>query len=202
MPCLVGKSLYEAVGILSENNLNPRLMAEKEDPDLPAGTVISQSPRTHQKIKPHQSVFLLLSKKPPAQFAPSLVHMPTDSITQKLTGSGLRNKNYALPSHYPKNSCITQIPNTQEPLEKNTVTLYISAGTDKPVIWPDFINKPLEQVKEFLEYRDIQPHIVHSLPVKIHHDCAHCTITDQRPLPGSLIMLDKQHPPYVQLHVR
>lgn len=62
VPNFVGKTLNQAIKVASDNNLNLRISAEKEDSQLPEGTIISQIPN-RQKIKPNQSIYLVISKK-------------------------------------------------------------------------------------------------------------------------------------------
>ena len=201
-PQLVGKNIIEVSEILSNHNLNLRILAQKEDADLPTGTILNQTPPTPQRIKPHQSVFLVLSKKPPLMQAPLLVHKSRTAITQELAHSNIRTKACYLPSPYPHDSCIAQIPAAGESLPTNRLMLYFSASANKPIIWPDFTRKPVADVVEFLENHRIEPHITHVATHKAHHTCDTCSVVDQRPLPGSLITLDAKHPPYVQLYVQ
>jgi len=63
-PSLVGTNLPHAFQTLSQHQLNPRLLAIKEDPDIEQGTILSQTPSAGHPIKPHQPVFLVISKKP------------------------------------------------------------------------------------------------------------------------------------------
>jgi len=50
-PALVGKQLQNAVALLSQKNLNVRFITQKEDPDLPHGTILSQTPAAGRNVK-------------------------------------------------------------------------------------------------------------------------------------------------------
>ncbi len=201
-PSLVGKRLDEAVAILSDNNLNLRLLAQKEDADLAPGTIISQTPSAQQKIKPRQSVYLVLSKKPLELLAPHLLAKSTDERKALLATMPIRIKEFQVPSTYPKGFCVAQDPGPQQSIENNQIMLYTSDGGNKPIIWPDFTDKLVSEVQEFLQSHGINPEIMHHLPPNEAHTCATCQVIEQRPLAGSLLMLNPENPLRVQLRVQ
>lgn len=197
-PSLVGKHLYEAFALLSNQNLSPRLLDQKIDPDLEEGTVINQIPHAGKKVKQRQSVFLVLSKKPPITPTPQLVGKSLSEIKQLGEKKSYKIKPYFVPSNYPSHQCIAQSPVAGKPIEHNCVTTYISTDQKKPIVWPNFINKPLRDVSEFLAQYQIEPHIIsHS-----SRTTSHARVVDQRPLAGSIVSLSPDQLPYVQLHVR
>src|SRR5579872_4934222 len=100
-PALIGKNLFEAFTILSNNNLSPRLLDQKIDPDLPEGTVINQLPAAGQSIKQRQTVFVVLSKKPPVTPAPLLVGKSLNEIEKLGASMPYKIKTYLVPSCYP-----------------------------------------------------------------------------------------------------
>lgn len=194
--------IHQAVATLSNHNLNIRILNEKQDPELPNGTIVSQSPTSGTPIKPRQSVFLTLSKQPPIMKAPNCIGLNNDEITHHLNQLGLKSRIHTFDNTpYPKQSCFAQIPTPNSPLQGKTITLYQSSGQKKAILWPNFIGNPVNQIIEFLADHGIKPHITHYPPAKPGHTCDECTISDQRPLAGSLLILDENNPPYVQLRV-
>ena len=114
----------------------------------------------------------------------------------------IRAKIYTLPSIYPKGLCFAQIPLPQEPIEDTMLTLYVSGGNKKPILWPDFRQLPVSDVTNFLRTHAIEASVIHEHACLPNHTCASCIVTDQRPLAGSLISLDPQKPCAVQLQVQ
>jgi len=57
VPSVLGLHLTDAIRRLSADQLNVRILAEKEDPDLDEGMIISQTPEQGTLVKPHQSLF-------------------------------------------------------------------------------------------------------------------------------------------------
>lgn len=196
-PCVVGKPLNKAIAILSDNNLNARLLAEKEDPDLPDYTIVSQTPREYAKIKAHQSVFLVVTRQPDKPKSPHLLGESIDTIRKKIASSALRCTYHYLESIYPKGQCIAQFPAPHEPLEDGSLLCYISKEPKKMVIWPDFRGKSIEIVQAFLQEKGLTAEI--NTDKKKRPDGI---ISDQRPLPGSIVTLDSDKIPPIQLYVK
>lgn len=200
-PPLIGRTLQDAVQILSDHTLNVRIISQKEDNDVPPGTILSQIPSPCFKIRPHQSVFLVISKKAPPKKAPLLLQKERKVAEKIIAELGMPLKAYYVPSHHPYDVCIGQIPNPEEPLPDNRITAYFSSGSStKPVILPNFKEHPLNQVTSFLTENGIKYHIFHAKPLAPGHDCKHCQAIDQKPLAGSLIDLKK--PLTIQLYAQ
>ena len=199
VPSLVGKNIHEAVILLSQHKLNPRILAQKEESALPEGTILRQVPTAGQKVKSQQPIFLVTAKKQPTIAAPNVINKSIDIITKELANTGIRFKIYYLPNNYPQNHCFSQFPVPEQPLDNNYLLLYLSTGNNRPIIWPDFALQPLEEVIEFLTSYHIQPHIIRNTTQK--DNATTSKIIEQQPLAGSLILLQETNPLFVQLRV-
>lgn len=210
-PALIGKPLQEAARELSSRNLNLRIVTEKPDAELAAGTIVSQTPAAGKHIKENQSVFIVISRTLPRPLAPNCINKPIEQLQKEI--AGLQIKKYHLPNRYPKNYCFAQSPAAGAEITDRLI-LYISTGTNKPVIWPDFTHKPLTQVQAFLKNHDIEAHTIYPeeqqkspeldalgqeiLPVMQEQELI---VSNQRPLAGSLLILEADKLPHVQLEV-
>lgn len=200
-PCLIGKTLQDGVQILSDNNLNARIISQKEDHDCNPGTIISQIPTEQRTIRPHQSVFLVISKKPAPKIAPSLFQKNNAECEKIVAQDGLSMKKYYFISNYPEHSCIGQLPSAGQPMPDNRIIAYFSMGSStKPAIVPLFKKRLLSEVTSFLTEKNIKYHTIHARPVEATHVCTHCVVLDQKPLAGSLI--DVRKPLTIQLYVQ
>lgn len=161
-PAIVGKKLQEAISILSKNQLNIKFISEKEDSDLPHGTILSQKPVPGLKITPNQSVYVTISKKPDRSACPEFFNKNISDITQTLKNKNLRSKSYYVPSNLPNNSCVAQYPSPENSVKDTCVITYISKGNRKPVIFPNFKNKYLPEVLEFLKNNHIKAEIIYT----------------------------------------
>lgn len=190
MPELVGKTVEQVITTVTELNLNLRLLHYEENADIPVGTILSQIPAGKQKIKPHQSVFLVLAKNPPGHYAPDIRMQASDAVEKQLALSGITAQVCRIPSNYPLGLCIAQTPAAGELLHNDRMIVYLADNGAEKIIWPNFMNKRIEDVAEFLSSHCIVMEIIHTHRLQSNHECTHCVIVDQRPLPGSIISLN------------
>jgi len=200
-PALVGKQIHAILPLVTQHNLNLRLIDQKEEADIPEGIILNQTPAAGTTIKQNQPLFIVTTKKPLALRAPLCTGIVLDELTQRLQTEGIHPRIYHVPHPYPQNMCFAQSPQPNEPLEKNRLIVYVSSGNNKPIIWPDFTHVPLQAVIDFLENYHIEPHIVYD---SLYNNHAHdeYTVIDQRPFAGTLLTLDESKPLSVQLRVR
>ncbi len=190
-PSLIGKQLPEAFTILSNHNLNPRILREQVDNDVPAGTILSQTPYAGQKIKQHQQIFITVSKKADKILAPNIVGKLFTHVEEQLKNSGIRYKIYHLTSKKPTGTIIAQIPEAGIPLEQNNMILYVSLGNKRHVICPEFHNRSVQEVVHFLATYNIKPELYHTHLMREGHVCKECKVIAQQPLAGSILDLEK-----------
>lgn len=191
VPDLIGKKVHTALSSLSGKNLNLRVIAYKEDPDLPEGTIISQKPAHPQPVKPHQSVFLVISSHPVEPTMPPLGGLSEKEALALLAERAITCASYYVNSSAISGTCVAQKPLPHEPV-KDGALVYFAAPTKKPLIMPNFKNKTVHDVVSFLSPHQISVEISHTLPQNTAHHCAQCTVTDQRPLAGTFIRLQEK----------
>lgn len=198
-PGVLGLHMHDAIKVLSSSRLNIRILKEKEEADLPEGIVISQSPEQGQKVKPQQSIYVVVTRKPPKPKALLLQGLDTVQVQLKAKAHSIKLKMYSFESLYPANTCIAQMPAPAEPLVDDTMIVYTSSGTPSLRIMPTLKGHTVTAAKEFLKEYNITSQVFHTHFVSDDHVCSACVIKDQRPLPGSFIDLKK--PPVIQLTV-
>lgn len=198
-PHLVGKQIHEAMALLSHSKMNARLIMQKEDADLPEGTILSQIPSPGQSIKPHQTLFLVASKQPLKKATPVLCNRFYNDIIPFLKEHKIRHKAFFIETNHPEGLCIGQIPEAGKPLEKGGVTLYFAIDSNAQALFPDLHGVAVTHVKEFLQQYGITPTLFHINTISEHHQCTHCTVKEQKPLAGSFI--NSKKPFSVQLKV-
>jgi len=201
-PALVGKQLQHAVAILSEKNLNLRFITQKEDPDLPEGTILSQTPAAGRTIKPHQAIHVVICKKPEKIAAPLLINKSITAIEKELSLLGVRNKSYSVASNKPVNSCIAQFPAPGTPLEENKIATYLSCGNKKQLLMPDLQGKPIDDVVEFLKRHSCKIEILHAGKKTNTQHSQNSIVCNQRPLAGSFVRMSYDKPLFVQLQAK
>jgi len=196
-PHLVGKQVHTILPIITEHNLNIRLIDQKKKQICQRESFLTKHPAAGTTIKSNQPLFIVTTKKPLALRAPRCIGMNSDELHQQLQLEGIHPRIYHLPHPYPEKICFAQSPQPDEPLEKNKLIIYVSSGNNKPIIWPDFTDIPLQHVINFLDDYHIEPQII--------NDCTHreyatddYIVIDQRPFAGTLVTLDETKPLSVQ----
>lgn len=199
-PVLIGKTIQEAMRITAPKNLSIRLLDEKEDSELPAGTIISQNPVACCPIKANQSIIVVVSKKT-VRKTPNLIGKQLDNITQDLKNTDFQCRYYEVAGTQPSGTCIAQDPSPGAIATDSVVTIYLCNGQTEPYLFPDFRNKSVQTVQNFLTGTPATIDILHTHEQPDDHTCSACIVIEQRPRAGSIITLDPKRPMHVQLRV-
>ena len=200
-PDLVGQSLDKALIILTAQNLNVRIIAHKDEPDLAEGTILSQTPAPGKAIKENQALYLVIAQKPIPLQIPDLHNKVAQEASQLVENQSLQPKIFSLPADDSRAECIAQFPLPGMAPVDNTVIIYTAQPFTKPVIMPNLKNKSVDEVISFLNLNKINPTILHAQQMPPGHQCHECRILDQRPLPGSLVTFSADKPLSVQLQI-
>ena len=203
VPNLLGKPIHEALKLLTNTQINSRVVYYKEDQTLPAGTVLTQIPAPGQTIRPHQTVLLTLSEQQKLMGTPSYLQKKlTNQDFALFKKQAIRFKKISLNSTAPDGNCIAQIPEPHVINKGTSLILYTAHNDNSLVIFPNFENYTVDNVIEFLKENNIAYKIIHkntqlignALHNEIAHNCIEnqCIITEQRPLAGSFINLNDQ----------
>lgn len=196
-PNVLGMNISDAIKKLSTDQLNVRILKEKEDSDFPCGTIINQFPEPLRKIRPQQSVFLVITSKPPALMTPNFINMPLEKVEQEAQEKSLKLKKYYIESSYPSDTIIAQMPQPGQPAIKETVEIYVSSGNISMRIFPNLKKKTISQAKQFLKDYGLNIKIDHSNLAKNEdeslpaHNCNNCIVEAQIPESGTLVDIKK-----------
>lgn len=192
VPRVVGLPIHEGIDVLSEKKLNVRILAKKEDADLPVGTIIRQTPSPYAQVKPNHSIFLVTSKKPPTQTAPDLLNKDRSMISSILSEQKIKHQIVEVRSPYPTNTCVGQEPGFGEPIASKKMIVYISKKEPTLFIFPSCIDEKLAHVSEFLALNELTPSINY-IDAQPNLGAHRYVVVDQKPLPGTLIDLSKKN---------
>ncbi len=199
-PALIGTTIQHACTIASNNCLNMRIIEQREDTELPEGTIISQNPQAYTAVKPNQTLFCAMSKQPNIT-APDLINKSKEQALEELKQAGIHGQCYMLESKHRKGYCFAQSPLPHATLTNKTVTFYVSSGIQRAILFPNLTYKPIKDILEFLKPYGMHVSITHSKTAEPHTCGSSCIISDQRPAPGALVTLDTKKPLHVQLQV-
>ncbi len=199
IPSLIGKTADAALVLLSEKQLNPRIIGLVDEPDLEPGTVINQIPRADASARPHQTIFLVLASRPTTHIASQCVGITKEQIRKQYNPEHGEPLFIHLPHSLPSGTCFTQFPTENAPLSTKPL-YYISSGMQETYIWPSLLNAPAYTALETLKKQGIEITIIGEYANASAETLKSLHIIDQRPLPGSFVHCDTMHTP--SLHVR
>jgi serine/threonine-protein kinase len=188
VPDIVGKNQVQAQEMLVERGLVPRLSAEKYDPDVPANTVISQSPLGGEKVKKGREVYYVLSK------GESLVSVPdVRELTLREAQLELENRNLQLGNvdrvfsdTVPEDHVISQNPRANTSVSIGTrVDLSVSKGPEEEkTVVPRLIGLLLDKAESTLADHSLELGEV----AEVHTNLAYGTVMAQDPIEGTEVL--------------
>ncbi len=190
-PNLIGVTLHDAILQTSPFHINVSLAAQKECPGIAHGTIISQKPAPGRLIKPHQSIIVVTCKHPDAQLTPDLIGKSEPQAQEICTASRMKLKTYAQTYPLPTGTCIGQTPQKDQEIPDKKIIAYTAKDQSNNYLMPNFINKPLEQILEFLQkYTKNISIFLNNQKIDIPYPP--CKIIGQKPLPGSFVNLKNE----------
>lgn len=196
VPSIVGMHIHDAIRILSADKLNVRILEEKNDPDAQEGIIISQAPSQGQKVKPHQSIFLVLTRRPPKLKAPSFYGLTVAQAQSQAKANSIELKLAFAENNYPKGTCFAQSISAGQELAEKSMTIYCSSGLTSERIFPNLIGKTVEEARSFLDQYGATVSLV-NLQQESKESTGNALIKEQRPLAGSIVDLSKK----LQVHL-
>lgn len=199
IPSLVGKSSDVALLLLSEKNLNPRIIGLVDEPDLESGTVINQIPRAEAQARPYQTIFLVISARPTEPIAKQWIGLKQETIAHSCAADHINPLFISIPHTLPGGQCFAQFPSEGGAITDRPI-FYIAAPVQQKYIWPSLLNAPAFEAFEALKKQGITVHVIGEHTDASLQELKQLRIVDQRPLPGAFTTYDGMHPP--SIHVR
>ena len=191
-PNVIGKNIQNCITIASEKGLAIKQLRQQEDPDLPEGTILDQIPKPQSAMRANQYLLLTVSKKPKGVLAPNFFGQNQKTITSASSKQGINSKIFWLKSIYPINTCFAQYPEAEQELDKSRkVITYFSSGNQTLYIVPDLRDLPFSEVKTSLEKENIKLEVFYSKKENELERTDEIKIIDQKPMPGSIVDLNK-----------
>jgi len=188
VPELTGMSLKQAEKFTERIALRFNVEREVNSSEVPAGYVISQSPRAGDSIKEGRTVTVVLSLGPKKRVVPDLKGLTLRQSRTLLTRDGLRAGRISkvLLESEVKETVIASYPPMGRELDEGTaVDLVIGTGGKKrKYLVPDLVGQDLLFIKEKLQNMGFR---VSGIRYEYRPDTYPNTIIGQSPAPGTLI---------------
>jgi eukaryotic-like serine/threonine-protein kinase len=150
IPDVKGKSIADAVNLLSPLNLGLKKDGEENDERLPVGTIIRQSPLSGMTVREGKIIRVIVSQGGKVLYVPSVLGQMARSAEIMLRSAGLtigeESTKYSLVSK--KDEVISQDPAAGQSVERDAmVNMVISLGAPPQDIklMPDWNGKKLDE---------------------------------------------------------
>lgn len=152
VPTLVGSTATEAKARLAENRLTLGGSSQAYDEKIPAGQIVSSTPKAGTQLRRGTAVTIVVSKGRQPIDVTDFTGKPADQAVAALTDAGLRvdATKQEFSTDVPKGSVISQSPATGTLFRGEQVTLVVSKGPEMVSV-PNVQGKQLRQARKILE---------------------------------------------------
>lgn len=199
VPNITGRSLQDSIRVLTNKNLSLFFLKELEDPDLPEGIILSQTPVAGQRVKKNQKIFVTVSKKSKTLKIPDFLDKTQCQINKDVAKLGIEPVFYWVDSFYPVNTCIAQSPQPNKSLGSQKLIIYFSGGDSKFYIVPNFYGCKVENIDNTLDADKIKLDVFYKNKKQDSKRFKKFYVVDQKPIAGSIVDLKKKL--YLQVQV-
>lgn len=154
VPDLRGKSLNDALNVLSNLNLGLRKESDEFNQNIPLGTIIRQNPMPGITVREGKIIKVTISQGGQVSFVPNLIGLPirTAEINIRSAGLNLGEESTRYSILYEKGIVVDQDPKPGSIIERDSlINLVISSGKppDDILLMPKFINKDIDEVRKW-----------------------------------------------------
>ncbi len=154
VPKLEGRSLTEALAIVSPMDLSIQQEGTDFDEGLPAGTILRQTPPSGMQVRAGRSIRVVISKGGQVVFVPSVIGKLLAEAQSMLATDGIQmgavSESYS--TDFAKNTVLSQSPSSGTVVTRGAfVDVEVSKGAPPvglPLV-PDFIGKTVEAARDW-----------------------------------------------------
>ena len=152
VPALVGSTATEAKARLEENRLTLGGSSEAFDEKIPAGQIISSTPKAGTPLKRGTAVTIVVSKGRQPIPVTDFTGKPADQAVAALTDAGLKvdATRQEFSADVPKGSVISQNPSNGTLFRGDQVSLVVSKGPEMVPV-PNVQGKQVPEARKILE---------------------------------------------------
>jgi len=186
VPSLVGKSVMEAVLLLSEHDLSLRVVGKEYSSQIPRGVIVSQIPSPGVRVNKNRRIEVVISEGTRLVNTPLLMGKGLAEAKIYLFQQGLKLGSISYTySNLPKGEVISQDPPPEVDMSRDEgVNLLISLGPrETQFFMSDLIGEKVERAKQLTERLSLKIGEIKEVP----SSGSEGVIISQFPSPGSLV---------------
>ncbi len=191
VPDLVGKSLTEALEILSSSNLGLKKEGAEFNEAVPQGTILRQQPPSGLTVREGKIIQVMVSQGGQTITIPNLVgqSLRAAEISLRTNFLSLGEINSRPSLKFQKDTIVEQQPEAGAKTTKNSlvhITLSNGPPSNGTILMPDFIGKKWEDVQIWEEKLSIETERNQDPSSSMGRD----TIVNQEPIPDTQLSSD------------
>lgn len=188
VPNLVGKSLYDSLDELSKIGFGLIKDGEEPDQNVPAGTILRQSPQAGMLVREGKTIKVIISQGGEIVYVPNLVGQTIRSadITLRHLTLVMGQVERKFSTTVEKGYVISQDIKPGQKVDKDcVVNIVISEGIPPEgiILMPNFVNQNIEEAKSWAFKNDVNIDI----KTENNQDVENNTIINQYPQPDTNI---------------
>lgn len=190
VPEIEGKTMNEALTILSKKNLSLYKIAEKYDIDIPAGSIISQSPPPGLIVREGKPIECVISAGGKVVFVPEVEgkSLRQSELLLRQAGLLMGEQIRTFSSTLKRDFVVSQEPEAGKVVEKNSyINLIVSKGPaeeEKIKKMPNLLGRNMTQTELILKELGLE---VFKFNTIINDDLDEGIIVEQAPEQGTLV---------------
>ena len=153
VPDMRSATLDQGRLILESRALFLLVQSEREDPVIPGGSIISQSPLPGSVVKRGTPISVVVSKGKAGMAVPDFSSVPMEEARKRLAELGLRvgSVTERHSESIAKGSVISTFPSANSIVKEGTIIDLVLSKGEEVVAVPNVLGKRLGQAKEILE---------------------------------------------------
>jgi serine/threonine-protein kinase len=190
VPDIEGKTINDALTILSKKNLSLFKVAEKFDTEVPAGSIISQSPPPGLTVREGKGVEAVVSSGGKVVFVPAVEGRTLRQAELLLRQAGLLmgEQVRTFSNNISADHIVSQEPAVGEVVEKNSyVNIVVSRGPaeeEKIKKMPNLLARRIEKAEQLLKELGLE---LTNIETIVNDDLSEGTVVEQSPKQGTIV---------------
>ncbi|MFW6172170.1 MAG: PASTA domain-containing protein [Elusimicrobiota bacterium] len=190
VPDVRGMTINDALGILTDKNLSMTKVAEKFDTEIPAGSIISQSPPPGLIVREGKAIETVISSGGKVVFAPEVegksLRQAELLLRQSSLNMGEQVRTYS--NNIKRDHIVSQDPPPGEIVEKNSyVNVVVSRGPaeeEKIRKMPNLLGMRIGNVKKIVKEQGFE---VTEISTTVNRDLPEGTVVAQEPNQNNIV---------------
>jgi serine/threonine-protein kinase len=165
VPDIQGKSVVNALQLISESDLAMKIEGYEFNDSVPIGTVLRQTPSAETAVREGKIVKVVFSQGGESVFTPNLIGLPLRNaeliLRQRQLLLGEKDEAYSLKAE--KGTVLSQDPKSEMSVSKNTMVAVVVSAGEPPagiILMPDFRQRKMTETYQWASDNKLEVKII------------------------------------------